>query len=49
MEKTCARCGRELTIEEIINYSLEYTVLGIKVMLHFCEDCICAVNVEKEI
>jgi len=43
MERTCARCGRELTIEEFIGNNIECVILGHHCMLHFCHSCACLI------
>lgn len=43
MEKTCSRCGEEITITERVRNNRQFKILGRDYMLHFCDDCYCII------
>jgi len=44
MKKTCARCGKVISVIEYIYNNKDYKILGVKWLLHFCDKCYCIIK-----
>ncbi len=48
MEETCARCGRQLTIHEVVRNAYHFKILKEDSILRFCNYCWCIIYEDKE-
>ncbi len=44
----CARCGKEITIDERVNNYFQFKIVGLMCMLHFCNTCKDIIKEERE-